>query len=258
MIVENPPLAQWQIDHLRRMQEQLGSPQSAPDVEEVTMDKKLGALNTVTDVDADVAAADAVAGGLAVPNVQSAMTAYNKLAAEQQSRYDAQAKALAEKRYGPSFSERMFQLSAALAQPTSRRGFGGILENITPVLAAQQKAQREGEISRKDALELLQSNRLAQQVGLAKQGLTTSLAMERIKAAEKKSQEPKLVFAEGAWRLQPGTGGYPTMPNMDQFGNYIITDRRQIEYLPPNTPVVEVGQDPMKPKYVPNRSNPDR
>ncbi len=126
---------------------------------------------------------DADVGGLAVykdPNVQASMTAYNKLAAEQQARYDAQALALAEKRYAPSFSERMFQLSAALAQPTTRRGFGGILENVTPVLAAQQKAQREGEISRKDALELLENNRLAAQMGLAKQGLTTSLAMAKI------------------------------------------------------------------------------
>ena len=221
------------------------------------MDGDLGGLPPTAGNDTT----DDVTGGLSVykdPNVQTAMTAYNKLAAEQTSRYNALEKALAEKRFAPSFSERMFQLSAALAQPTTRRGFGGILENITPVLAAQQKAQREGEISRKEALDKLDTDRLAQQVGLAKQGLTTSLAMARITAAEKKSQEPKLVFADGAWRLQPGTGGYPAMPSLDQFGNYIITDRRQIEYLPPNTPVVEVGQDPMKPKYVPDRSNPDR
>lgn len=128
-------------------------------------------------------AADANAGGLAVynnPNVQRAMTTYEALAKEQTDRYGALEKALAEKRFAPSFSERMFQLSAALAQPTTRRGFGGILENITPVLAAQQKAQREGEISRKEALEQLETNRLAQRVGLAKQGLTTALAMAKI------------------------------------------------------------------------------
>jgi hypothetical protein len=126
---------------------------------------------------------DDTAGGLSVykdPNVQRAMTTYEALAKEQTDRYGALEKALAEKRFAPSFSERMFQLSAALAQPTTRRGFGGILENITPVLAAQQKAQREGEISRKEALELLETNRLAQRVGLAKQGLTTATAMARI------------------------------------------------------------------------------
>jgi len=133
--------------------------------------------------------ADADVGGLAVysdPNVQTSMTAFNKLAAEQQARYDAQAKALAEKRYGPSFSERMFQLSAALATPTAQRGLGGILGNITPVLAAQTRAKREGEIDRREALEQLENNRLAAQMGLAKQGLTTATAMAKINATANK------------------------------------------------------------------------
>lgn len=122
-------------------------------------------------------------GGLAVysdPNVQTSMSTVDKLAKEQQARYDAQAKALAEKRYGPSFSERMFQLSAALAKPTRRRGFGGILANVAPVLQAQEQAKREGEISRREALEQLENNRLAAQMGLAKQGLSTSLAMAKL------------------------------------------------------------------------------
>jgi hypothetical protein len=123
-------------------------------------------------------------GGLAVysdPAVRSAMTNVDKLAKEQQARYDAQAKALAEKRYGPSFSERMFQLSAALAKPTRRRGFGGILANVAPVLQAQEQAKRAGEISRREALEQLNKDQLEQRIGLAKQGLSTSLAMAKIK-----------------------------------------------------------------------------
>lgn len=122
-------------------------------------------------------------GGLAVysdAGVQKAMTNVDKLAKEQQARYDAQAKALAEKRYGPSFSERMFQLSAALAKPTRRRGFGGILANVAPVLQAQEQAKREGEISRRQALEQLKQDQLAAQMGLAKQGLTTATAMARL------------------------------------------------------------------------------
>lgn len=198
-------------------------------------------------------AADADVGGLSVykdPNVQRAMTTYEALAKQQTDRYGALEKALAEKRFAPSFSERMFQLSAALAQPTTRRGFGGILENITPVLAAQQKAQREGEISRKEALEQLETNRLAQRVGLAKQGLTTSLAMAKIDEAARKSQQPKFAFGDGAWRVQPGTGNSAPMPEMNQYGNYVITDPRQLVYLPPNTPVVFPGGDPNVPKYT--------
>jgi hypothetical protein len=180
----NPPLAQWQIDHIRKMQEELGS----PDAEEVTMyedtdEDMTGSLPQAASAD------DADVGGLAVysdPNVQTSMSAFNKLAAEQQARYDAQAKALAEKRYGPSFSERMFQLSAALATPTAQRGLGGILGNITPVLAAQAQAKREGEIDRRTALEQLEAKRLAGQMGLAKQGVTTAMAMARLNAMAKK------------------------------------------------------------------------
>ena len=126
---------------------------------------------------------DNAVGGLSMysdPNVQKNMTNLEKLAKQQTDRYDALEKALAEKRYGPSFSERMFQLSAALATPTAQRGLGGILANVTPVLAAQQQAKRAGELSRREALDKLDAERLEQQVGLAKQGLSTSLAMARI------------------------------------------------------------------------------
>jgi hypothetical protein len=197
-------------------------------------------------------AADDV-GGLSMysdPNVQKNMTNLEKLAKQQTDRYDALEKALAEKRYGPSFSERMFQLSAALATPTAQRGIGGILENVTPVLAAQQQAKRAGELSRREALDKLQNDRLAQQVGLAKQGLTTSLAMARINEAARKSQQPKFAFGDGAWRVQPGTGNSAPMPEMNQYGNYVITDQRQLVYLPPNTPVVFPGGDPNVPKYT--------
>lgn len=247
----NPPLAQWQIDHIRKMQEELGS----PDAEEVTM---------YGDTDEDMtgglpqAANDADVGGLAVysdPNVQTSMTAFNKLAAEQQARYDAQAKALAEKRYGPSFSERMFQLSAAFAQPTTRRGFSGVMGNVMPVLAAQQKAQRQGEISRQEALEQLENNRLAAQMGLAKQGVTTSLAMAKL-AKQGASSGYTYMPDRGGYGPKPGVGGNAPMPEMNQFGYYVISDPRQLVYLPPNTPVVYPGGDQTKPKYTP--ANPTR
>jgi hypothetical protein len=144
---------------------------------------------------------DNAVGGLSMysdPNVQKAMGQLDRLAAEQQKRYDAQAKALAEKRYGPSFSERMFQLSAALATPTAQRGIGGVLSNVAPVLAGQMQAKRAGELSRREALEKLDADRLEQQVGLAKQGLTTATAMARINS-----------------QRQPAEFGY----QLDAFGN---------------------------------------
>ena len=122
-------------------------------------------------------------GGLSVykdPNVQSAVAERNKLNNEYKKYYDDLTAKIMAQRTGPSFSERMFQLSAALAQPTTRRGFGGVLENITPVLAAQQKAQREGMVKRQEALSALKAAQLGQRVGLANQDVTTALAMAKI------------------------------------------------------------------------------
>ncbi len=229
--MENRPLEQWQIDHILKMQQELGSPQEASDVEEVTMDEELddgttGALPQAGD------AVDA-AGALSVykdPNVQKAQTAYDNLAAEQKARYDALERAIAEKRYAPSFSERMFQLSAALAAPTTRRGFGGVLENITPVLAAQEKARREGEISRRAALDKLDADRLAQQVGLAKQGLSTSLAMAKLDAVARKALQAKYMLGpDGKWRIQPGTGNSPPM---NAKGQYIVSTPEEANMVP--------------------------
>ena len=137
----------------------------------------------------DTDAVDAEVGGLSVykdPNVQSAVAERNKLNNEYKKYYDELTAKIMAQRTGPTFSERMFQLSAALAQPTTRRGFGGVLENVAPVLAAQQKAQREGITKRQDALSALQAAQLGQRVGLANQDVTTQLALARINATANK------------------------------------------------------------------------
>jgi len=175
MITVDPPLAPWQIDHIRKMQEELGLPQTAPDTEEVTMDEELNGQPPADTGD--------VAGGLSVygdADVKAAMDKEATLAGEREKYYDRIAKALEEKRYGPSFSERMFQLSAAFAAPTSTRGFSGVMGNIMPVLAAQQKARREGEISRREALEQLEANRLTNKLGLARQDTQTKIALAKL------------------------------------------------------------------------------
>ena len=183
-------------------------------------------------------------------DVRKAIAARNKLALDQQARYDAQAKALAEKRYGPSFSERMFQLSAAFAAPTATRGFGGVMGNIMPVLQAQQQAQRQGELTRREALEELEAKRLTQQMGLANQDVSTALAMANL---AKKGVGSSVTYADSrkGYLPKPGVGGNAPMPEMNQYGYYVISDPRQLIYLPPNTPVVYPGGDQTKPKYTP-------
>lgn len=233
--MQDTTLEPWQIEHIRKMKQDLGLLPAAADAEEVTMNKDLGALSTAVDPDVDLEAEtvnDAAAGALSAyktPNVQKAQSAYDALAKEQMDRYNGLQKALEEKRYGPSFSERMFQLSAALAQPTSRRGFGGILENITPVLAAQQKAQREGQINRQEALEQLEANRLAQQMGLAKQGLTTALDMAKLEAMANKMPPMKSVVVDAGKSFDPISGEQMVQPNEAAYAD-LASDPSQANY----------------------------
>jgi hypothetical protein len=180
MIMQNSDLEPWQIEHIRKMK--AGLP-AAPDAEEDTMDEELGALNTVADVDAEDVVDDAEAADLSVykdPNVQASVTRRNKLAEDYKKYYDDLTAKIMAQRTGPSFSERMYQLSAAFASPTSTRGFGGVMGNIMPVLQEQAKAQREGMNKRQDALSALKAAQLGQRAGLANQDVTTALAMAKL------------------------------------------------------------------------------
>lgn len=229
MTVTNPPLAPWQIEHIRKMQEELGLPQTAPDTEEVTMDEELNGQPP--------AEAGDVAGGLSVydeAGVKAAMDKEATLAGEREAYYDRIAKALEEKRYGPSFSERMFQLSAAFAAPTSTRGFSGVMGNIMPVLAAQQKAQREGEISRREALEQLEANRLTNRLGLARQDTQTKIALAKL---AKQGTGPGL-WSERFGRYIPKSG--PAVP----IKTGVLGGRRIVTYTDGNSRLYGVGGNP--------------
>ena len=164
------------------------------------------------------------------PNVQASVNRRNKLNAEYKKYYDDLTAKIMAQRTGPTFSERMFQLSAALAQPTTRRGFGGVLENITPVLAAQQKAQREGITKRQDALSALQAAQLGQRVGLANQDVSTATAMAKIDAMARKGLQPKYTLGpDGKWRIEPGTG---SSPPMNARGQYVVSTLAEANMVP--------------------------
>jgi hypothetical protein len=207
------------------MQEELGS----PDTEEVTMDEDLGALDAVADAEEAVD----TPGGLSVynnnPNVQTAVTARSKLDSEYKKYYEDLAEKIMAQRSGPSFSERMFQLSAALAKPTRRRGFGGILANVAPVLQAQEQAKREGEISRQEALRALQAAQLNQRMGLANQDVTTALAMAKLEAMANKTPTMKSVLIEGGKAYDPVSGENIVQPNDVAWAD-LASDPSQANY----------------------------
>jgi hypothetical protein len=149
----------------------------------------MAGLDNINEIDGEDDTTDAEAGGLAVyndPNVQAAVAERNKLNNEYKKYYDDLTAKITAQRTGPSFSERMYQLSAAFAAPTATRGFSGVMGNVMPVLQKQREAQREGEIKRQDALSALQAAQLAQRAGLANQAVTTATAMAKINAAANK------------------------------------------------------------------------
>lgn len=150
--------------------------------------------------------ADAEAGALSVysnPNVQKAVDARTKLDNEYKKYYDDLTAKLAARQAGPSFSERMLQLSSAFFAPTSVRGFSGVMGNVLPVLQKQEQAQREGKIKREDALNALTAAQLAQRAGLANQDVTTALAMAKLEATANK---PVRGIAVGDTLRDPYTG----------------------------------------------------
>ena len=144
----------------------------------------MAGLDTINEVGNEIDGEDtADAGGLSVyndPNVQKAVAERNKLNNEYKKYYDDLTAKIKAQRTGPSFSERMYQLSAAFAAPTATRGFSGVMGNVMPVLQKQQETQREGEIKRQDALSALQAAQLAQRAGLANQDVTTAVAMAKL------------------------------------------------------------------------------
>jgi hypothetical protein len=120
------------------------------------------------------------AGALPYAAVRTAMTARKEAAKARQKYYDDLTAKLAARQAGPSFSERMYELSSAFFAPTSTRGFSGVAGNVLPVLASQQKAQREGEIKREDALSALAAAQLAQSEGLAEQAVDTEVELAKL------------------------------------------------------------------------------
>ena len=248
MNATNPPLAQWQIDHIRKMQQELGMPQSAPNAEEVTMDGE------------DTETAMPI-GGLDYAQAQQDYDlASQKVRDQIQSHIDVLEGArgkLRERRVGPSDSEKWLAIAAALGQPTRTGSFGESLGNLAQTLGAQKSARREAEEKRDLMLEKYGLDVGTERLRLLQSGATqagqTLRAAGAAETARRKALEPKYDTIPGmpGYQLRPGTGGAPPMPEMNQFGNYVITDQRQLTYLPPNTPVVYPGGDQTKPKYTP-------
>lgn len=155
---------------------------------------------------------------------------------------------------GPSVSDRLWALSQAFLAPRPYGGFAGTMYNLTHSFGDMAEKRRTAEQQRADALFKLQQQYRAgslEDEGTALE-LRYKIAKDQADAAAEaaKARQPKVVaLPGGGWGIQPGTGETPPMPEMDDRGNYVITDIRQIRYLPPNSPMVRAGDPTHTVKY---------
>jgi hypothetical protein len=211
MAVRNPPLDQWQIDHIRKMKQELGMPQSAPDAEEVTMDGE----------DTETAMPT---GGLDYAQAQQDYDlASQKVRDQIQSHIDVLEGArgkLRERRVGPSDSEKWLAIAAALGQPTRTGAFGESLSNLAQTLGAQKSARREAEEKRDLMLEKYGLDVGTERLRLLQSGATQ--AGQTLRAAMAASKPKPSSWSENMSQFVSPDKPVATK-NTVRVGNYNLT-----------------------------------
>lgn len=119
---------------------------------------------------------------------------------ERKEKYEAARKALEERRMGPSEAERWYALSAAFGTPMIRPSFGGVMRNVTSSLADFNKAKREAEMSRANALAALEQSYM---------GANTAAKMAEFKARREAMAPMGAVLARTAEGKPRRTGFNP-------------------------------------------------
>lgn len=165
---------------------------------EVNFTPAMGGGDQMEDEDLNVATEDAAdqdaagsegqyAGGLDAVNMgnpQDISKAILANARAQKQYYDQLAEQIKNRRYGPSESEKLFALSAALFSPTRVRGLSGTMGNVMPVLQKFGELRRTGEEERTQALQELAKQRMQ----LAQGDVKTALELQRLMASYNKPQ----------------------------------------------------------------------
>lgn len=100
---------------------------------------------------------------------------------------------LEQQRMGPSTAEQMFALSAAFAAPQKYRGFGGMMANVTPVLADMAAVRGRADTDRATALQKLQEQYMSGDFAARRQGLDSELGMLKTMATLEKPQKGRIV-----------------------------------------------------------------
>ena len=233
MNATNSPLEQWQIDHIRKMKQELGMPQSAPNVEEVTMDETDymdqtlddGALTAGENVDIVPSV-----GGLGAPayyqaarkSVDDQIKANIALLTSAQTR-------LRERRVGPSDSEKWLAIAAALGQPTRTGAFGESLGNVAQTLGEQKSARRKEREAQEALLEKYGLEIGNEQLRMLQSGLTQAGQLYRAEMAANKPPTMKSVVVDAGKAFDPVSGEQLVQPNDAAYAD-LASDPSQANY----------------------------
>lgn len=157
---------------------------------------------------------------------------------------------------GPSTSDRLWALSKAFLAPRPYRGFAGTMYNLTQSLSGLAEERKTAEEKRQEALFKLQQQYRTGQFEDESEALKLryQVAKEQADAEREaaKDRRPKIVpVTGGGFVVQPGTGGLPDMPEVNSRGQYVITDIRQIAFLPRGSKMVRADDPTQKEAIAP-------
>ena len=156
---------------------------------------------------------------------------------------------LRERRIGPSESEKWLAIAAALGKPTRTGAFGESLGNLAETLGDQRAAARKAQEERESLLEQYGLKTGAEQLRMLQTGATQAgqayRAAAAADAAARRAAMPKMTYAEGEWRIQPGTGG---VPPMNARGQYVVSSEEEARNVPKGRKFILAG-DPSGKEY---------
>lgn len=108
---------------------------------------------------------------------------------------------LEQQRMGPSRAEQLFALSAAFAAPQRYKGFGGMMANVTPVLADMAAVRGRADTDRATALQKLQEQYMSGDFAARRQSAGDELKMLQVQASLEKPKARRTGFNPISGRL---------------------------------------------------------
>lgn len=159
---------------------------------------------------------------------------WEDVARDRKTQYELATAELEKRRFGPTRSEQLLQLAAAIGKPTYDRSFGSIMANVTPVFAEIEKANRTAAEERSAAAQALRDKYLSgmqdTRFKVLQEEQDAARALVPIATAQMRAQaggdpykgatwDPNLK----TWVPRPGAGAPPVVVGTKKVGNQTRT-----------------------------------